>query len=412
VNVAGDGIRVIDEPSPGDRLHLVDLTKRFGDVVAVDHLDLVVEPGSFVAFLGPSGCGKTTTLRMIGGLEQPTSGRVWLGDTDITDLKPYRRPVNTVFQNYALFPHLDIDANVAFGLRRTGVKGAELRRRVDEMLELVQLPGYGRRRVPELSGGQQQRVALARALVNHPKMLLLDEPLGALDLKLRRQMQIELKRIQTDVRITFVHVTHDQEEAMTMADTIAVMNSGRIEQLGGPVELYERPATEFVANFLGQSNLLKGTVTGTDGDRRTVSVGDRRIAVPADRVPTGGDGVLVGVRPEKITIEHAGGPDRGDGGAVAGGNVLDGTLVDVSFAGVSTQYLVALPWNAEVMVFAQNLRVDERLQPGAPVRLLWAPEHTFALCPGTAAAPRDDAAAPDPPVAVTPGRIADVVRDG
>ena len=412
MNVAGDGIRVIDEPSPGDRLHLVDLTKRFGDVVAVDHLDLVVEPGSFVAFLGPSGCGKTTTLRMIGGLEQPTSGRVWLGDTDITDLKPYRRPVNTVFQNYALFPHLDIDANVAFGLRRTGVKGAELRRRVDEMLELVQLPGYGRRRVPELSGGQQQRVALARALVNHPKMLLLDEPLGALDLKLRRQMQIELKRIQTDVRITFVHVTHDQEEAMTMADTIAVMNSGRIEQLGGPVELYERPATEFVANFLGQSNLLKGTVTGTDGDRRTVSVGDRRIAVPADRVPAGGDGVLVGVRPEKITIEHAGGPDRADAGAVDGGNVLQGTLVDASFTGVSTQYLVALPWNAEVTVFSQNLRVDERLQPGAPVRLLWAPEHTFALCPGTAAAPRDDAAAPDPPVAVTPGRIADVVRDG
>lgn len=194
---------------------------------------------------------------------------------------------------------------------------------------------------------------------------------------------------------------------MTMADTIAVMNSGRIEQLGGPVELYERPATEFVANFLGQSNLLKGTVTGTDGDRRTVSVGDRRIVVPADRVPAGGDGVLVGVRPEKITIEHAG----GDGGAVAGGNVLEGTLVDASFTGVSTQYLVALPWNAEVMVFAQNLQVDERLQPGAAVRLLWAPEHTFALLPGTAA-PRDDAAAPEPPAAVTPGRIADVVRDG
>jgi spermidine/putrescine transport system ATP-binding protein len=431
VNATGGGTRVIDEPSPGDRLRLVDLTKRFGGVVAVDHLDLVVEPGSFVAFLGPSGCGKTTTLRMIGGLEQPTSGRVWLGETDVTDRKPYRRPVNTVFQNYALFPHLDIDANVAFGLRRTGVKGAELRRRVDEMLELVQLPGYGRRRVPELSGGQQQRVALARALVNHPKMLLLDEPLGALDLKLRRQMQIELKRIQTDVRITFVHVTHDQEEAMTMADTIAVMNSGRIEQLGGPVELYERPATEFVANFLGQSNLLQGTVAGTDGDRRTVSVGDRRIAVPADRMPVGAEGVLVGVRPEKITIEHAGGPHRADGagvgggsgpgsaGAVGGGNLLEGTLVDASFTGVSTQYLVALPWGAEVTVFSQNLRVDELLQPGAPVRLLWAPEHTFALLRDAAAAPRDAAAAPrdaaaapEHPPAVTPGRIADVVRDG
>src|SRR5512139_1089384 len=244
-------------------LRMESLTKRFGAFTAVDDLDLTIPKGSFFALLGPSGCGKTTTLRMVAGLEEPTAGRIFIGDTDISGTKPYRRPVNTVFQSYALFPHLDIFENVAFGLRRRGVK--EIKRQVDEVLELVQLGPLARRKPAQLSGGQQQRVALARAIVNRPSVLLLDEPLGALDLKLRRQMQLELKRIQTEVGITFVHVTHDQEEAMTMADTVAVMNSGRIEQLGAPVDLYESPVTTFVANFLGQSNLLAGRVlqTGT-----------------------------------------------------------------------------------------------------------------------------------------------------
>jgi spermidine/putrescine transport system ATP-binding protein len=361
----------MQQPAQGTQLRLVGLTKRFGSVTAVDGLDLTVEPGSFLAFLGPSGCGKTTTLRMIAGLERPTSGGVFLGDVDVTDLKPYRRPVNTVFQNYALFPHLDINGNVAFGLHRSGIRGAEAQRRVDEMLELMQLSGYGRRRVTQLSGGQQQRVALARALVNHPKMLLLDEPLGALDLKLRKQMQIELKRIQTEVRITFVHVTHDQEEAMTMADTIAVMNEGRIEQLGSPVELYERPRTAFVANFLGQSNLLSGQVVGTDAGLAVLAVGDARVRVPAGLVPAGG-AAQVGVRPEKLRLLPA-------GEAAPGHNVVEGTVVDRSFTGVSTQFLVRTGWGQELAVFLQNAGTAGLPEPGDHARLAWDPRHTFVL---------------------------------
>jgi spermidine/putrescine transport system ATP-binding protein len=234
-------------PSGGADLHLVDITKRFGTFVAVDDLTLTIPSGSFFALLGPSGCGKTTTLRMVAGLEEPSAGRVVIGQNEVTHNKPYKRPVNTVFQSYALFPHLDIFENVAFGLRRTGHK--DVRAEVEAMLDLVELTSFARRKPTQLSGGQQQRVAVARALINKPEVLLLDEPLGALDLKLRRQMQIELKRIQTDVGITFVHVTHDQEEAMTMADTIAVMNAGHVEPLGAPIDLYENPDTTFVANF-------------------------------------------------------------------------------------------------------------------------------------------------------------------
>ena len=252
-----------DEAAGGRDLRLENVTKRFASFVAVDDLSLTVPSGSFFALLGPSGCGKTTTLRMVAGLEEPTEGAVYIGDEDVTYAKPYRRPVNTVFQSYALFPHLDIFENVAFGLRRRGAK--DVKRQVDEALELVELGNYARRKPGQLSGGQQQRVALARAIVNRPAVLLLDEPLGALDLKLRRQMQIELKRIQTEVGLTFIHVTHDQEEAMTMADTIAVMNAGRVEQLGNPTQLYESPATIFVANFLGQSNLVRAAVSGTSG---------------------------------------------------------------------------------------------------------------------------------------------------
>ena len=240
-------------------VRLVDVVKRYGEAVVVDHINLEVQTGEFFTLLGPSGCGKTTTLRMIGGFEAPTSGLIELKGEDVTWLPPYKRHVNTVFQNYALFPHLTIYENVAFGLRRTKVSDSEIKTRVTEMLKLVELPGYERRKPTQLSGGQAQRVALARALINRPSVLLLDEPLGALDLKLRKQMQVELKRIQQEVGITFIFVTHDQEEAMTMSDRIAVMNHGRYEQLGDPASLYERPQTRFVAGFLGVSNLLPTT---------------------------------------------------------------------------------------------------------------------------------------------------------
>jgi spermidine/putrescine transport system ATP-binding protein len=356
----------------GADLRLTSVTKRFGGFVAVDDLTLTIPAGSFFALLGPSGCGKTTTLRMVAGLEEPSAGTIELGAKDVTTARPHQREVNTVFQNYALFPHMDVFENVAFGLRRRGVK--DVQARVEEALDLVELRHLARRRPAQLSGGQQQRIALARAVVNRPSVLLLDEPLGALDLKLRRQMQVELKRIQTEVGLTFVHVTHDQEEAMTMADTIAVMNAGRIEQLGSPQELYESPTTTFVANFLGQSNLLAGRVGSRSGGDLVVEVRGRRLVVPAARSQAGGSELLVGVRPEKIRLVT----DAAD--AVEGQNRLDGgVVVDASFTGVSTQYLVRLPWEQELTVFTQNLAVGGVLPVGTPVSLAWDPSHTFAL---------------------------------
>ena len=356
---------------PAD-LVLTGVTKRFGSFVAVDDLDLEVPSGSFFALLGPSGCGKTTTLRMIAGLETPTSGTIELGGDDISLLKPYRRPVNTVFQSYALFPHMTISENVAFGLKRTGAK--DIRAKVDEMLELVELTGYAARKPAQLSGGQQQRVALARALINRPQVLLLDEPLGALDLKLRRQMQIELKRIQTEVETTFVHVTHDQEEAMTMADTVAVMHAGVIEQLGGPEELYEHPRTTFVANFLGQSNLIRGKVGGREGSDVAVDVEGVRLRAPSVRSPEGVGEVWVGFRPEKVVLTAP------DSAAAPGANVLaGGTVTDAGFCGVSTQYLVRMPWGQELTVFEQNTGVQKGFIAGDLVDLHWAPDHTFLL---------------------------------
>src|SRR5262245_1497371 len=282
-------------------IRLETVVKEFDDVVAVDGISLTIEHGQFFALLGPSGCGKTTTLRMIGGFEEPTAGSIYLGDRDVVGLPPYKRDVNTVFQSYALFPHLSIFENVAFGMRRQGVKGNDLAGRVTEILRLVDLPGLETRKPRQLSGGQQQRVALARALVNKPRVLLLDEPLGALDLKLRKQMQLELKAIQHDVGITFIHVTHDQEEAMTMADTIAIMNAGHIEQLGTPSELYEQPKTAFVASFLGISNLLLGTVTGAD----TVRLDEgSEVHLPGEALNGRTGRVAVGVRPEKIRLGH------------------------------------------------------------------------------------------------------------
>jgi len=357
-------------------LHLVDLTKKFGEVAAVDDLTLTIPAGSFFALLGASGCGKTTTLRMVAGLEDPTSGRISIGEKDITSLRAFQRPVNTVFQSYALFPHLDIFENVAFGLRRRKVKNVEPA--VNAMLELVELSAVARRKPTQLSGGQQQRVAVARALINEPDVLLLDEPLGALDLKLRRQMQIELKRIQTEVGTTFVHVTHDQEEAMTMADTIAVMNAGRIEQLGDPASIYELPRTVFVANFLGQSNLFAGTRVSTDANMIEVMANGTKFLVPTERNAASGDEIIIGVRPEKITVLDF--PDREK--VPTGHNTLEGRVVDVSYAGVSTQYLITLPWGQNITVFEQNVVVGDRCNVGDQVVVHWSPEHTFGLAGG------------------------------
>ena len=359
-------------------LVLTGVTKRYAEATAVDALDLTVPQGAFFALLGPSGCGKTTTLRMVAGLESPTEGRVMLGEEDITHVKPYKRPVNTVFQNYALFPHLTVADNIAFGLRRRGRK--DTADSVREMLALVELEDFGGRRPSQLSGGQQQRVALARALINRPQVLLLDEPLGALDLKLRRSMQLQLKQIQTEVGLTFVHVTHDQEEAMTMADTVAVMNRGVIEQMGPPEELYEKPRTTFVANFLGQSNLVRGRVVEHAGsDLLTLDLHGAKVRAPR---PADGklDGdVLLGVRPEKVRLVPDGAADSAADGA-RGENVLPGgRVVDVSFIGVSTQYLVRMPWGQSLGVFAQNSGAAPAARRGDEVAVAWLPEHGFLL---------------------------------
>ncbi|MDQ0987384.1 ABC transporter ATP-binding protein [Streptomyces sp. V2I9] len=363
------------QQTTGGDVRLSGISKTYGSFTAVHPLDLTVPRGSFFALLGASGCGKTTTLRMIAGLEEATTGTVFLGDRDITDLPPYKRPVNTVFQSYALFPHLDITENIAFGLRRRGIKS--VKKQVEDMLELVQLGDFARRKPHQLSGGQQQRVAVARALINHPQVLLLDEPLGALDLKLRRQMQLELKRIQTEVGITFVHVTHDQEEAMTMADTVAVMNGGRVEQLGAPADLYENPRTTFVANFLGTSNLIEGEIVST-GEQLTVSAGGGKLTLPRTRcsAPTASGGrLLLGIRPEKISLAHADDADT----LAAGRNRVTGRITDSSFIGVSTQYVVESPAGTALQVYEQNIERDTRLVPGAEVVLHWNPDHTFGL---------------------------------
>ena len=385
-------------------VRLVRLTKRFGGdttgkrvskyvegadpshgFLAVDHIDLDVNEGEFFSLLGPSGCGKTTTLRMIGGFEQPTEGTIELQGEDVTYLPAYKRHVNTVFQNYALFPHLTIYENVAFGLRRKKVQDAEVKRRVSEMLELVELPGYEGRKPGQISGGQAQRVALARALVNKPAVLLLDEPLGALDLKLRKQMQVELKRIQQEVGITFIYVTHDQEEAMTMSDRIAVMNHGKYEQLGDPEVLYERPKTRFVAGFLGISNLLPASPDGRENGYAGYKLADgTAVRVPIALVE-GRDGrVAIGVRPEKIRLTE---PEKD---IAAGLNRLPGVITDASYLGVSTQYIVELPDGHRVTVFEQNVERATKAElwtSGEKVVLAWAPEHCFVVEAGADAAP-------------------------
>jgi spermidine/putrescine transport system ATP-binding protein len=363
----------VTDKTSGD-LKLSGITKRFETFTAVDQLDLVIPRGSFFALLGPSGCGKTTTLRMVAGLEQPTIGQIWIGNQDITDTRAYQRNVNTVFQSYALFPHLSIVDNVAFGLRRRKV--SDHRAKAMEALELVQLAHIAKKKPGQLSGGMQQRVALARAIVNRPDVLLLDEPLGALDLKLRRQMQIELKQIQSEVGLTFVHVTHDQEEAMTMADTIAVMNGGRLEQVADPATLYERPASTFVANFLGQSNLLKATVKSRTGTTAELDVHGVSLRLPVDRLKADTTELWLGVRPEKLRL--VGASDEAGAGQHLEHNRLTGVVTDASFTGLATNYLVHMPWGQELMVVQQNDGTRSAAR-GAQVTLGWAPEHGFAL---------------------------------
>jgi putative spermidine/putrescine transport system ATP-binding protein len=322
-------------------VRLVGVRKTYGDVVAVDHVDLDVAPGEFFTLLGPSGSGKTTTLRLIAGFERPDAGLIELHGRDVTRVAPYERDVNTVFQDYALFPHMTVAENVGYGLRVKGVPRRERSQRVAEALELVRLPHVAARKPIQLSGGQRQRIALARALVNRPRVLLLDEPLGALDLKLRQEMQIELKRIQQDVGLTFIYVTHDQEEALTMSDRLAVFNDGRIEQLGAPAQVYERPATEFVAGFIGVSNVIE-----RDGRRFTV-------------------------RPEKIEMHDD------DGGTGERGRIRD-----VVYVGMFTRYTVELDSGGELTVVRQNLESSSREaleSRGKRVRLQWRPEHTFEI---------------------------------
>jgi spermidine/putrescine transport system ATP-binding protein len=340
-------------------------------VAAVKGIDLTIGEGEFFSLLGPSGCGKTTTMRMIAGFDEPTEGEVFLHGSNVVGVPPNRRDVNMVFQSYALFPHMSVADNVAFGLRRKGVAKAEVTRRVGEMLEIVDLGGREKRRPRELSGGQQQRVALARALVNRPRALLLDEPLGALDLKLRQAMQVELKRIQREVGITFVYVTHDQNEALTMSDRIAVMNDGLIEQLGSPREVYERPATKFVAGFIGTSNVLSGTIGRTEAGTGIIEPGaGERILVPA--ATEAGDDVEFTVRPEKIDV-RAEEPD-GDGCR------LRGTVTEVVYLGTFTNYNVTTSTGAEVVVFVQNVSsADDVATRGDSVWLSWDPRHSYVI---------------------------------
>jgi spermidine/putrescine transport system ATP-binding protein len=352
-----------------DAIEIRNVSKRFGELVAVDHVSLAIAEGEFFSLLGPSGCGKTTTLRMLAGFEVPTEGQILLEGNPVENVPPYKRDVNMVFQSYALFDHLDVADNVAFGLKRRKVDKGEIAQRVGATLELVNLAERSDARTNELSGGQRQRVALARALVNRPKVLLLDEPLGALDLKLRRQMQVELKQIQREVGITFVYVTHDQEEALSMSDRIAVMNGGRVVQCGPPEDIYERPDEEFVAGFIGISNLLEGTVE--DGGKVRIPTG----AVLPVRLPDGverGDRVNLSVRPEKIAIDEL------EEGMIG----LEGTIVSRVYLGVSTQVTVSLGNGASLVALEQatyRARADDRWEPGTAIRLGWHPEHCLVL---------------------------------
>jgi spermidine/putrescine transport system ATP-binding protein len=359
-----------DGGRPSVELHGV--SKLFDELVAVRDMDLAFRQGEFFTLLGPSGCGKTTTLRMVAGFEEPSAGQVLIDGVDVGGMPPYRRPTNTVFQTYALFPHLSVGENVAFGLRRKKVPKQEIKRRVGEELERVGLAAEINRRPNQLSGGMQQRVALARALVNYPKVLLLDEPLGALDLKLRKGLQIELKRIQREVGITFIYVTHDQEEALTMSDRIAVMDRGAVEQVGAPEDVYERPETTFVAGFIGVSNLMPGTVASANGERAKVHLeAGVDVEAPGDGLHSGERCHAV-VRPEKLRISRAEEPAPDGKPSVEG--VVDASV----YLGTTTQIVVRLHGDVPMTVLVPNADEAERQRlpgGGASVRLSWAPEH-------------------------------------
>jgi spermidine/putrescine transport system ATP-binding protein len=376
------------QPSPPSRagldvpdVQLLDVTKRFGDVVAVDRMTLEIPRSSFTSLLGPSGCGKTTTLRMIAGFEQPTEGEILLAGRPIAGVPPYQRNVNTVFQHYALFPHMDVSQNVGYGLRQRKVGKDEEKRRVSEALSLVRLEGYERRRTWELSGGQQQRVALARALVNHPTVLLLDEPLGALDLKLRKAMQLELKALQQEVGITFVYVTHDQEEALTMSDVIVVMRDGRIQQMGGPTELYERPVNRFVADFIGSSNFIAGTIASAGGGDQVTVASERGLTLHGrvtdhSASPAVGDAVTVVIRPERLEVAAA------DAASSTGWTTVAGRIHQGTYLGDQTEYRVQTDQAGELIVRLQNTmgaRISQSLGPGDPVVVRWREEANLVL---------------------------------
>jgi spermidine/putrescine transport system ATP-binding protein len=361
---------MIDRPDGAPEIRLIELSKHFRDVRAVDAVSLDIRSGEFFSLLGPSGCGKTTTLRMIGGFEQPSLGRIELRGRDVTADPPDRRPVNMVFQNYALFPHLDVGENIAFGLRRRKVDRGDIRRRVGEALDLVHLAGYEKRRPTQLSGGQQQRVALARALVNRPNVLLLDEPLGALDLKLRKRLQVELKRVQAEVGITFVYVTHDQEEALTMSDRIAVMNRGRVEQLGTPEELYERPLTRFVADFIGTTNLLTGTVESVDGEHAFVRLASRETCVVGRSDLVVGRSVEVSIRPESVELHPS-------NGSLQSPLPIAATVEQVAYLGGSVQYHVRSSGGLTITALAPKAGL--RFPVGSAVDVTWPPAEALVL---------------------------------
>jgi spermidine/putrescine transport system ATP-binding protein len=350
-------------------VELAGVTKRFGEFVAVDDITLDIYEGEFFSLLGPSGCGKTTTLRMIAGFEEPTEGGISVAGDPVRGVPPYRRPVNTVFQSYAIFPHLNVFDNVAFGLRRAGVKGEELRGRVIDACEMVQLSGFEKRKPNMLSGGQQQRVALARALVNRPKVLLLDEPLGALDLKLRKEMQLYLKDLQHEVGITFIYVTHDQEEALTMSDRIAVMNEGKVQQVADPPTLYEHPNNRFVADFIGQTNLFSGTVEAVDGSRVTLSVpSGQKVEASTGEAEVGvGQAAHATVRPEKVRF----------GGE--GDNVMTVRIHQIVYLGVSTQYIADLPGGEKLVLYQQNTTEENHPQIGEEARVSWDARNCLIL---------------------------------
>ncbi len=364
-------------------VEIVGVTKRFGPVTAVDNMTLRIQSGEFYSLLGPSGCGKTTTLRMIAGFEQPTEGEIFLAGQPVAGVPPYRRNVNTVFQHYALFPHMDVAQNVGYGLRQKGAEKSEEKRRVDEALGLVRLSGYGARRTWELSGGQQQRVALARALVNHPTVLLLDEPLGALDLKLRKEMELELKALQREVGITFVYVTHDQEEALTMSDVIVVMNEGRIYQMGGPTELYERPVNRFVANFIGVSNPMPGRVVKLGPNGGVVVETERGLRLRGGVTDTAarpgvGDAVTVATRPERLTVDAA----DSDAPTGSGWVAIPGRLRQGTYLGDQTEYRVTTELAGELIIRRQNAAgagSGDGVGPGDPVLVRWHEEANLVL---------------------------------